>query len=374
MNITISKSDLSTAVSRVQGALSEKSSGLISLKAKDGLLHIMAADRALVIYCEFPCEVVTEGVVSVSAKFFSSIVRELPNGNATLKGDKSWFTVYGGQKNEFAIRLPLTETPSWRDAPVIEENSFQAEIPSLKLAYIIDQVGFCIAYESTRDFGEVGYLHKTNDGFLRLVGSDGYRLSYSEANIELSDQFLNEGICLTKKALAELLRMCHEGFDKITISLSSDRSALCAMVDHYRIYILLSTVQYPDYEGVIPAELPYRANMIRSMIQAVTKRVLLASGKTNALKLKFSDKTLLFSSCNVGSSEGEEKVFLDDYEGPECGLALNGRYLSDIFSATASEKLQFQYGDPEESVSIIPGEEPLGCRSKHVLVPTSEGE
>ena len=41
---------------------------------------------------------------------------------------------------------------------------------------------------------------KDNDK-LRLVGTDGYRLSYSEIAVQFPDLFLQNGVCLSKRAL-----------------------------------------------------------------------------------------------------------------------------------------------------------------------------
>jgi len=51
----------------------------------------------------------------------------------------------------------------------------------------------------------------------------------------------------------------------------------------------------------------------RPYLQNVAKRVLLASDKTRALQLCFSDYSLTLRSRTLGTSEGQESISLADY-------------------------------------------------------------
>ena len=374
MRLNISKSDLGVAISRVQGAIVERNLASIGLKASEGKLRITSADRVLAVYCCFDCDVKEEGVVFVPAKFFSDVVRELPQGDVELFRQGAWLIVQAGSgRSEFTMKIPVSEDLTWKEAPKLSWSSV-ASIPAIKLAYMVDQVQFCIAQDSSRNYGAVGFLHKAEPDTLRLVGTDGFRLSYCDISFDMPEGFLDKGVCISKRSLGEVVRMCHEGFEQVSLSISSDESTLCAQVENYQIYVLLTAVKYPNYQGVLPGQQPANVTVSRPVLQSVAKRVLLAAGKTKALQLNFKEHALVLSSKNMGNAEGQELLNLEQYTGPNCHLAVNGKFLSDVFSTTNSDELNIKFKDEEDPVVVVPVSEPVGCKSKHVLVPIRESD
>jgi DNA polymerase-3 subunit beta len=375
MKIKIAKSKLSNATARVQGAISDRSLAQIGIKAEKGQAHFSATDRVLAVYCNFECVVEAAGTVFVPAKLFSDVVKELPDTEVELKLTGTQLIISAGKSNEFVMKLPIMEESTWRDIPVIKtENS--AEISGKKLSYMIDQVQFCVAQDSPRNYGTVAYLHKPDGETCRLVGTDGFRLSYCEINVPMPDSFLSNGVCLSKRAIAEIQRMCSEQFEKVSISISEDETTLVASVPDYQVFIRLSSVKYPNYMGVLPKKNSSSVLIGRDHLQTVARRVLLAADKSRALQLCFSDSSLTLNSKTTGSSEGREIIPLSEYHGPKFDVAVNGKFLTDIFSTTNSDNLtlHFNQENNEDPLMVVPRSEPSECRSKHVLVPIKQND
>lgn len=371
MKVTVSKSDLSVATTRSQGAASEKTMANIGLKAEGNRLHLSVADRVLVIYSSIDCEGISDGEAFVPARLFSDVVRQLPDGPVRLELLDQFVQLTAGTNGEFQMKLPRIEDKTWREPPKIDSQN-AAGLPSEKLAYMIEQIQFCVAHESPRNYGAVGFFHKTNNATLRLVGTDGYRLSFSEIETASPSEFLQNGVCLSKRGLNELLRMCGEGHENIDICISDDETTLTAQVPDYQIFMRLSAVKYPNYEGVLPKGVLTPVEVSRAYFQNVTKRVLLASGKTKALQLCFSDSSLTLKSRNHGSSESQESIALSDYQEGERELAINGKFLSDAFSTITSDAVTLNFRSEDDPVVVIPKVEPTSCHSMHVLVPIRE--
>ncbi len=372
--VKIEKSLLNLATSRVQGAMAERSMAQIGLNAKNDRIHVTAADQALAIFNDLAAEVTEEGIVFVPAKLFSDVVRELPDGVVSLEREGGFLKIQAGPKNEFSMRLPIVEEAQWRDPPAVDyENA--AVLPIAKISYMIDQVDSCVSTDCTRNYGTVAYLHRvgTSKDTLRLVGTDSFRLSYCDVRTSMPDAFLKNGICLTKRALSELVRLSSEGFDTVKLSVSDDFTTVVAQVPNYLIFIRLSSIKYPNYTGVIPELKQPGVLVSRPHVQGVAKRVLLASDKGRVLQLSFSDSSLTLSSKNISNSEGREKIQLEGYHGPRCDITINGKYLTDIVGVTASEKLALQFKDGEDPIILTPYGEPTDCRTKHVLVPITGG-
>lgn len=373
MKIKVEKSLLSTAISRVQGALTEKNLAQISLKAHDNVLTVMAMDRHISIYCDVECEVEASGTAFVPARLFSDIGRELPQGYAVLEIEASWLVITAGVNNEFTMKLPLIDELTWTEKPQIV-TAGNAVLHTDQLSYMISQVQFCVAMESPHNYGAVGYLHKNDQGGLRLVGTDGFRLSYCDIECELPEEILKKGVCLSKRALNEFSKICNEGFDTISMSISDDQSMLMLQASGYVIFVRLSNVQYPNYQGVLPSKHPSEVEVSRPQMQSVTKRVMLAADKTRAVRLQFDQENLTLSSKTMGGQSGSEDIHISGYQGDACQIAVNGKFLSDVFNTTTSTSLRLEFDGQSDPFVITPVNEPQSCRSKHVLVPIHESQ
>lgn len=375
MKIRIAKNLLSLATSRVQGAITERSLAQIGLNAHGPRLQVAATDRVLAVYSSLECETLKPGTVFVPARLFSDVVKELPEGPVRLEQESAYLVITAGEKNEFTMKLPLIDDLTWREPPKLSTENV-AELPAAKVAYMIDQVQFCVAQDSPRNYGTVAFLHKPGKESCRLVGTDGFRLSYCEIETPMPDGFLDNGVCLSKRALAELQRMCGEGFEKLRLSIAQDETTLIAEVPDYQIFVRLSAVKYPNYMGVLPEKKMAGVLVGRGHLQTVARRVLLAADKSRALQLSFSDSSLTLNSKTMGSSEGREILPLADYHGPRFDIAVNGKFLTDIFQTTESENLtlHFNQESSEDPIVIVPRQEPMACRSKHVLVPIKQND
>ncbi len=375
MKIQLPKHLLSTATNRMQGAIAERSLSQIALNATGNSLQVAATDRILSVYSILECDLKEPGVCFVPARLFSDLVKELPDGLVKLERQSSYLVITAGNSDEFMMKLPVIDDAVWVDSPNIECHS-TAELPAAKVSYMIDQVQFCIVPDSPRNYGTVGYLHKPADNTCRLVGTDGFRLSYCEVETPLPAGFLDNGVCLSKRTMVELHRMCSEGFGKIRLSITQDENTMVAEVPGYKIFVRLSSVRYPNYMGVLPEKKLSGVVVSRSHFQNVTKRVLLAADKSRALQLSFSDSSLTLNSKTMGSSEGRETVPLMDYHGPQFEIAVNGKFLTDIFSTTESKELALHFNQEsnEDPIVIVPKQEPTECRSKHVLVPIKQND
>ena len=376
MHIIANSSELSQATSKLQGALTDKSLSQIGLKTNGTELTLSATDRLLAAYSTISCESKTDATIFVPSKLFSEVIKELPKGEVTLFSENAFLVIQAGEAKDFEMKIPLIDNMMWRQPPSLDEQ-FQkqrAKIPTAALSYLIDQTQFCVVQDSPRNYGTVAYLHKPQPGKLRMVGTDGFRLSYAEAELEVSADFLHNGICLSKRALSELSRLSSEHVENIDVFISDDETTLAVKVPGYLLFIRLSSVKYPNYISVIPEIKKPGLLVSRDQLQGVCKRVLLAADKSRALQLSFSKNALTLNSKTVGSSEGKEKIKLDDYVGPNFEVAINGKFLTDIFQTTSSENVTLSFDDENNDAPIVvtPRSEPADCRSKHVLVPIKQ--
>ena len=374
MHFTCNKSALAAMIVRVQGALTEKSFAKIGLKCENNLLRIAASDRILSIFSQAECTVEHAGTSHVPARLFCDVVRELPEGDVQVRLDHSQVVVTAGRDDAFLMKLPTLDDAVWEDPPSIDFHP-PIDIAPQAMKYMIDQVQFCISADSQRNYGSVAYLHMTDDSHLRIVGTDGFRLSYCDTPLSSQAEALPKGVCVSKRALGELAKMCDEGVQAslpVNVCVSSDLGTLAASMRNYELFIQLSAVRFPDYQGVVPRSQPFALKVPKQGMQAVVKRVLLAADKNRALHLSFGDKTLTLSSRTMGSSEGRERVNIEDYRGPAGRFSVNGKFLFDALTTTSSNEVNIHFDGEDKPVVLVPDKEISGFTSRHVLVPIKE--
>jgi DNA polymerase III subunit beta len=374
MKIQISRKLLVDVMNRMQGAISERSLAHLGLRATEQSLQIAAADRVLSIYSQIPCEIITPGTAFISAKFFSDVIKELPDGPVNFQIQGPTFIISSHQSSDFNIKMPLIENTHWVEKPNIEIET-PIKISSGNFQYLVDSVHYSVSQDSPRNYGTVAYLHQPQPEHLRMVGTDGFRLAICDIDVKKEFPNLGDGICLSKRAVLELARLTVEGFEEIELAISKDRTVLIAQVPDYQIFARLSSVKYPDYSAVLKKQSDNQLKLKKAVLQAVSRRVLLAADKkSRALQLSFSESSLTLSSKTMGSSEGKETISLEGYRGPTRKLTVNGKYLSDTLSVINSESLILVLRDENDPIILIPDGEPEGCRSKHILVPIKESD
>lgn len=373
MKLTIEKKSLLLMTQRVQGRHGDKNFSFIGLKAcSEGVLMMNGRDRVISVYCEERCLVDRKGLCFVKARLFSDVVKELPEAQIELCVTDSQLVLRANDKFDCTIKLPILDDTQWLDEKTFIGSATTVTPPSAKIAYLIEQVQFCINQESPRNYATVGYLHSKDSKTLCLVGTDGFRLSMCEIGYSLPTDFLKYGICISKRGLSEILRMSSEGCEVISLLLSDDRKTISAQIEGYRIYVQLSSVNFPKYQSVIPKNGEQEVSLDRSLLQRVMKRVLLAADKNRTLKLNMAEQMLTLSSQNFGNSEGKEKIFVEGAAESSANLSINGKYLSDVVSSTNSGKINIKFRDDENPILVTPVTEPSDCRSQHVLVPIKE--
>jgi DNA polymerase-3 subunit beta len=84
---------------------------------------------------------------------------------------------------------------------------------------------------------------------------------------------------------------------------------------------------YPNYRQVIPGEMRERVTLERQLFLAAVHRVsLLASEKSNSVKLMFTKNNLEIAANTPDIGEGRESIAVA-YKGPDIAIAFNPEYL-----------------------------------------------
>ena len=177
MKFTCLRSELASAVSNVQRAVSAKASipaleGIL-IRAYGSNLVLSGYDLEIGITTTMDATVNEEGEIVVSAKLFSDIVRKLPEEIVCIETDDRLITyITSGQADYQIVGISSND---YHDLPQFEQTDnivVNAEI----LKNMIRQTIFAVSDNMAKPI-YTGSLFDIENNVLRIVSVDGYRMA-----------------------------------------------------------------------------------------------------------------------------------------------------------------------------------------------------
>src|SRR5947209_4166072 len=186
MKFTIQRSLLLDALQRVQSVVEKKSTvqilGNILCNVKGQELSLSATDLEVGIKVTLPVESSQEGKITLSAKHFFDIVKELPDKplNITRK-DNNWVEIVCGKSRFNVVSLSADEYPT---LPGFEDKTyFDAKAESL--IDMIDRTQFAVSTDATRYHLNGVFFEHLENNLMRMTATDGHRLSFVDHEVFL---------------------------------------------------------------------------------------------------------------------------------------------------------------------------------------------
>ncbi len=348
MKIRIKKDEMLKALQRIQGVVDKKntmpilSNMLLSADAKG--VEIVATDLEIGLRGRYAAEVEAPGAVTVSAKKMYEITRELPEEDVAISVDEgNWVKIASGHSHFKLVGLPKDEYPALPD--VAEEGmlSIDGEV----LRDMIKKTLYAVGDNDARYVlnGLFVQLKPVKGGSnLRMVGTDGHRLSLIERRIEAEHR--EESVIIPKKARLELRRLLEEeggAAAKLQIGISKNHALFKR--DGLVMVSKLIDGNYPNYQQVIPTQNTKKILMSKDVLSHAVKRVsILSKEKTNAVKLQLEKGSIALSTNNPEIGEANEELAVD-YAGEGLTIGFNSRYLMDALMAMDKQNISLELND-----------------------------
>ncbi len=351
MELKIPIDELQKALHRTQGIVERKttmpvlSNVLLEASVEDGL-RVSAFDNEIGLVGQHRCEVVKGGAVAVPARHLYEIVRALPGGSVSMRrASNGQVEIHSG-----AARFKIVATPA-EDFPALPkpQSAIAFEIGADVLARMIERTQFAISADETRyNLGGV-YLEQGEGGSIRMVATDGHRLSLVDQPLDGAPK-LDKGVLIPKKGLLELRRLlgeegpaCRLGFTK--------GSAVFERAGVVMIMRLLDG-QFPDYRQVVPKESAKSVVVGREAFAAMLRRVsVVASDKTFGVRLELGDGKLVATSQNPDLGDARDEIEAQ-VKGEGLQIGFNAHYLIEAVSVLACDQIRLELSD-ELSPGVI---------------------
>jgi DNA polymerase-3 subunit beta len=365
MEFMIEKGEFTKGLFRSQSVVEKKGTMPILLnvliETKDNGICITATDLEIGIKGQYQGEIKKPGNITLSAKKLYEVVKELPEKDVSFRmKENQWVEIKSG-KSVFTIMGASAETfPSF---PAYEEEEFMALEKSV-LREMIDKTIFAVSTDESR-YNLTGVFftkHKEEeDQKMRMVATDGYRLSLIDRTLKTEIPELEKGILLPRKGLAELSRLLEEEGEQVWIKLKNNN--LIIKKENVVLIMRLLDAEFPDYNQVIPAQTKRHIRMKRSHLLESLKRVsILSSEKTKGVKFHFGENLLELSSYNPDYGEAKEEISVE-YRGEDLTAGFNYRFILEVLNILTSEEIIMDFEDGVSPAVIRPAND-----EKHTCV------
>jgi len=349
MKFVIQKSDLVSGLQRIQNIVQSRSTMPILSNVrletdKDGI-QLFATDLEIGLQDRIPAEIQEAGKITVSARKFYEIAKELKEEQIRVESKNHQQIVIHSGKSSFKLRgLSAEEYPSF---PEIKETG-KITLPSGLLLEMIKKTSYAVSSDLTRLSlnGVLLHLPANRKKSIEMVATDGHRLSMVERKLP-SGKETKQGIkvIVPKKAINELKKYLDDG-DHGDLEIIISENHIAFQEGSYILLSRLIDAKFPNYEDVIPKENPNSLILSRELFQGVIRRVaILSDEKTNAIQLSLRKGELLVSSNNPEIGEASESL-PTDYQDADIDVGFNVRYMQDITSAFQGEEVRILLGDP----------------------------
>lgn len=296
-------------------------------------LKITATDLEICIRKKIAVLTAEEGKLSIPAKKFQEIIREIPDEVIEIEEVKNNSIVIKGKNCQFRL---LGFSPSeYPEIPIIKgkELTFSAEI----LKDLIEKTYFAVSKEETR-YVLNGILLELDNNYIRLVASDGKRLALAEKKIT---NIVEGNYIIPQKAFVELIRLL-DGKADVKLTISEKGNQIAFELEDSELITRLIEGNFPNYQEVIPEGSSNKLVIDRSLFLSALRRAsIFTTIDSLATTLEIRKDKMIVSKITPELGEAREEIDIE-YEGEEMVINFNPNYLIDALKIIAQDKICFE--------------------------------
>ncbi len=286
-------------------------------------LVVAAADQEIGVRRRCAAEVTRPGAATAQARVLYDVIRAAPDGPVTLRSlDRQRLEIRAGRAQFRIMGLDPGEFPTM---PSVQEDrsSEELKIPAADLRRMLQRTAFAVCEDDTRLSLAGIYFDLRQSGLLKLVATDGHRLS--QESLHIPDRQGSSGVIVPRKGVFEMLKVLETAAEEVSVRVGSRLVFLLAGETE----LAMRTVQgeFPDYRQVIRETSPNTAVIpVGPWVDTLKRVEILSSERTRGVKLRFAQGFVEVSSANPELGEATDTVEAE-YSGQPLTIAFNVRYL-----------------------------------------------
>jgi len=342
MKLVISHRTLLNLIGKIQSVVPTKPAlpilNNVLLEAKHDQLILTATDLTLSAQVFGDAEVQAEGAMTIPAKTFFQLVRELRASDVEIHAQTPETAFINSGASHFKLSgMNKSEFPTFPDM----NEAVQIEIDAKLLREMLTRCAFAAARDDNRQVLN-GILLEHKDGVATFIGTDGKKLARIYTEVKLPEGHTASYV-IPLKAVEEIIKLMDTKEAGCKLSLMPDKIGV--EIGAATLVMKLLNGQYPDVNRVMPKKADHPLALHREEMMSLLRQIsLFAEGQNHAIRCTFAPGELHLSAMH--GSVGEGKVSMPvNYSGDKMDVAFNPNFFLEILKHCKDDVVNFSLID-----------------------------
>lgn len=372
MKFTVSSTELLSHLQAISRVINSKNSLQILdnflLSLEGDVLTMTASDIETTLITSMEVmEVEGSGAVAVANKLLLDTLREFSEQPLTFQIDDSTLAMVITSSNGIYNFIGQSGD-MYPQLPQLDENvqSMMISVPVLLSG--ISKTFFCMADDELRPVMNGIFFDVAKD--LTLVATDAHKLvrfksDYLSASVGEGESL---SFILPKKPATMLRNILPKESGDVEIKLDAKNAHF--QLGNYTMVCRQVEGRYPNYNGVIPKNNPFKVIIDRITLLNALKRVSVFSNQaSNLIKLDIANNQIHISAQDIDFSISAEEFIPCQYENEPIKIGFKSTFLIEMLGNVDSSDVIIELADPSRAGIMLPFENTEGEDILMLLMP-----
>lgn len=293
------------------------------------------------------------GAIVLPARFFSEIVKKLPDKEATIEVRDGFQAKISSGNAEFKINGQ--DANNYPHLPEVESTATIA-VPADLLRDVIEQTRIAVSKQESRPI-LTGIHVKLADDQLTAVATDSHRLAQRKVALPTGDHSYD--VVIPGNSMTELARMIADVKDDVQVQIAENQ--VLFQFGNSLFYSRLLEGMYPETSRLIPETADTTIGLDAGQFLAAIDRASLLShqGHNNVVKLTIDPDNNVANisgdSADVGNVE--ENISANKMDGAKLEISFNPDYMSDALKSFGQTTVLISFTSPLRPFTLVPTED-----------------
>lgn len=305
------------------------------------------------------------GAIVLPARFFSEIVKKLPDKQVTIE-------VTGGFQADITsgtakFQINGQDAENFPHLPEVETDK-TITLPNDVLKEVIRQTVIAVSKQESRPI--LAGIHITlHDGLLTAVATDSHRLAQRKVALNDVDNGIDFDVIIPGKSMNELSGMISDVDEDVQVQVTENQILFIFGNTHF--YSRLLEGNYPETSQLIPDTADTTVELDAGSFLASIERASLLSHESRndvvKLTMKPSENLVRISSDSPDIGTVEEEVATTSLDGNDLEISFNPNYMKDALRSFGQTTVKISFTSPLRPFTLVPTED--GENFVHLITP-----
>ncbi|WP_076460266.1 DNA polymerase III subunit beta [Limosilactobacillus caccae] len=295
------------------------------------------------------------GAIVLPARFFSDIVKKLPDKQVTIEVTSGFQADITSGTAKFQINGQDAE--NFPHLPEVETNK-TVTLPNDILKEVIRQTVIAVSKQESRPI--LAGVHMTlSDGVLTAVATDSHRLAQRKVTLDSVDNNIDFNVIVPGKSMDELSGMISDVHEDVQMQVTENQVLFIFGNTHF--YSRLLEGNYPETSQLIPDTADTTVELdAGTFLSSIERASLLSHESRNdvvKLSLKPSENFVRISGDSPDIGMVEEEVATTALEGNDLEISFNPNYMKDALRSFGQSTIKISFTSPLRPFTLVPTED-----------------